>query len=291
MSELKENKKEEEACFQRCPHDAEHPYSMISNEMIRDRSISPKAKGVLLYLLHLPKGWKIYHTQLLYALNIGKDYLKSAIDELMKEGYIKRTRKEGGVYQPYIYFISELKKFLPERVFRSGKSEAENPPLLNTNITNDLSRKEDINKSSSSSSSSLKVSEKTKSDPDDDDLKKTSPSEEKKHQSESITYRTPKGESKTITDTEIFRHFVKFAFPTDIVRESIQKAQANPGAISNILSYLETTCRGLVSNRDANQNKHAKERQTAADRGEYIKKTRQPGSGAAIFGNLKTKPS
>jgi hypothetical protein len=98
--------------------------------MFQDRSISPKAKGVLGYLLSLPNDWKVYHKQLMYALNIGEEYLNSAIEELINAGYIRRSRQRvKGVFQPYSYEIAEFKIFLPNGENQPGFSSPENPVL------------------------------------------------------------------------------------------------------------------------------------------------------------------
>lgn len=114
-------------------HDKEHPFVMISREMLLDTSISPKAKGVLVFILAQKDNWKIYHSQLCHALNIGKDYLDSAIRELINAGYCSRQRVQlKGQYQPYHYRFSEYKKFkekIPKRKNRSGKTAAEKPPV------------------------------------------------------------------------------------------------------------------------------------------------------------------
>lgn len=116
--------------IERCPHDRENPYVMISREMAQDKSISPKAKGVLLYLLSLPKDWKIYHSQLQEGLGVGEEYLNSSLEELISSGYAERTRKRvKGIYQPYHYKIREFKKCLPNRENQPGFSSPENPVL------------------------------------------------------------------------------------------------------------------------------------------------------------------
>lgn len=148
-----------QSTFTRSKHDKQNPYAMISREMLSDKSISPKAKGVLCYLLSLPNDWKIYHSHLTEALNVGKEYLNSAMDELLKAGYAKRSRvKKKGIYQPYSYEISEFKIFLPNGKTRSGEqiennreempsqdsfnqsgfSAAENPHLLKNKANNKL---------------------------------------------------------------------------------------------------------------------------------------------------------
>ncbi len=138
-----------EPTFELCPHDRENPYKQISRALIQDRSISPKAKGVLIYLLSLPKDWKIHHSQLQYGLNIGEDYLNSAMDELIKAGYADRTRERvKGIFQPYRYKIREFKKCSPNRKTpngvlsdtpdgenRPGSSGPENPAIQKTETT------------------------------------------------------------------------------------------------------------------------------------------------------------
>ena len=110
---------------------------MVSRAMAQDKSISPKAKGVLLYLLSLPSDWQIYHSQLQKALDIGEDYLNSAFDELLKAGYAERFReKVKGVYQPYRYKIREFKKLVPNGENPPGKpAHEETPPQGSFNQT------------------------------------------------------------------------------------------------------------------------------------------------------------
>lgn len=135
-----------EIVIERCPHDRQNPYLMVSRAMIQDSSISPHARGVLAYLLSLPPHWQIYHTQLCDALGIGKDALNGGFHELMKAGYMDRTRERvKGKYQPYRYVIREFKvdrsatekgqkpahnACEPKRVHRSGSTAAGNPHLI-----------------------------------------------------------------------------------------------------------------------------------------------------------------
>lgn len=115
----------------RSPHDRENPYAQISREMLRDRDLSLKAKGLLSYLLSLKDDWKIYHSQLMHALNIGESCLTSTMQELIDKGYAKRerSRNEKGMYTPYRYEISEFKRFLPNGKIQPGSSSPENQDL------------------------------------------------------------------------------------------------------------------------------------------------------------------
>lgn len=132
-----------ESIFERCPHDKENPYVMVSREMAQDPTISPKAKGVLLYLLSLPHDWKIYHSQLQQGLNVGEDYVNSSLDELIEAGYVDRTRERiKGIYQPYKYKIREFKKSLPNGENQTGLASPVNPELQK----NDKIKRQEENK-------------------------------------------------------------------------------------------------------------------------------------------------
>lgn len=104
-----------EPLFEMCSFDSENPYCMVLRAMAQDPGISPKAKGVFLYLISMPPNWKIYHSQLRKALDIGEDYLNSAMEELVNQGYAYRTRERvNGSFRPYTYKLSQLKKFSPK---------------------------------------------------------------------------------------------------------------------------------------------------------------------------------
>ncbi len=124
---------QKEATIFRDVHDQDHPYVQVARAMMCDTSISPKAKGILVYILGQRSDFNIFHSHLCRALAIGKDYLNSAIEELINAGYCQRARQKlKGQYQPYTYRISEYPKFkekITERKNRSGKTAAEKPPV------------------------------------------------------------------------------------------------------------------------------------------------------------------
>lgn len=122
----------------RSKHDKENPYVMILREIFEDKEISPKAKGVLGYLLSRPDHWTFYHHQLQEALNVGETYLNSAIEELINAGYARRSRaRDKGKFDNYHYEISEKKRFKsPDGIFRPGFSGPENQDLSNNDIVN-----------------------------------------------------------------------------------------------------------------------------------------------------------
>lgn len=118
----------EEFTIQRCPHDKENPYVMVSRDLIRNNSISPTCRWLIMYLLSMKDVWKISTKQL---MDYVKPYMKrekfyKIFNEAISAGYIKREDLVmDGRFAGIKYFISETPKFknnlpnadLPHAVF------------------------------------------------------------------------------------------------------------------------------------------------------------------------------
>lgn len=114
---------EDNNTIQRCPHDKENPYSMVSRDLIRDETISPECRWLIIYLLSMKDGWKINVEQIKSHVKpfMGKDRLHKIINEAITAGYMMREewqqvlRRPNGAYQGSLkrvrYFISETPKF------------------------------------------------------------------------------------------------------------------------------------------------------------------------------------
>lgn len=133
---------EDNNTIQRCPHDKENPYSQINRDLIRDQSISPECRWLIIYLLSNKSGWKISLKQIQEHVkpHMGRDRVRKMFNEAIEAGYILREdyshvlrREDGsykGVFRRVRYFISEQPKFkkcLP----RSDFQRAENPGAEN----------------------------------------------------------------------------------------------------------------------------------------------------------------
>lgn len=116
-----------ECFFKRSRHDREHPYVMISRKMINDQNLSYRAKFILIYLLNLPDDWKVYPKQVAKYNKMGRDQIYKVINELIQNGYCKRTqiKDESNKFCGYVYEFSEDPIFLGS----ISKDEKLNPEI------------------------------------------------------------------------------------------------------------------------------------------------------------------
>ena len=131
------------------------PYTVIGNEAAQDSSLSWKAKGLLIYLLSLPKDWNIRISELANHATDGYDSTKRAMDELLASGYIQRglrVRKEDGRLGDYVYLVSGVRNEMPSQEKPNvdlpsqgkpsqGKPSQENRQLQKKEITKETNNK------------------------------------------------------------------------------------------------------------------------------------------------------
>lgn len=142
----------------------------IHKGFITDDRLSAKAKGILLYLLSRPDDWQIYTLEVVKHMNDGQKSINSGINELIKVGYVERSRKrkDNGDFNGYDYVVYEKPKNIREMPFGEN-AKRENAKCINakrenakghtTNINNtykDLTNNYDTEINSSSSASTTK---------------------------------------------------------------------------------------------------------------------------------------
>ena len=117
-------------------------FTVIDNEIFRNRKLSLKAKGLLCLMLSLPDGWSYSLDGLKLLSTDGISSVRSALAELQDAGYFyRRQAREGGKFKDIEYVISEepkepvLEKPISEKLI-SEKPISENRTLLNTNTLN-----------------------------------------------------------------------------------------------------------------------------------------------------------
>lgn len=139
--------------IQRCPHDAENPYAQISRSLIRDDSISPECRWLLIYMLSMRDGWKMKVSQICAHTKkfIGRNRVYELVQEAIEAGYIYREEKMvGNLKCGVAYFISESPKF--KKCFRRSDfretepRDTENREALSNNNKDSLIESLDIKK-------------------------------------------------------------------------------------------------------------------------------------------------
>ena len=116
----------------------ESQFTQIHNAWIRDPNLSYKAKGLLTYLLSHEVGYTITIGQIIRESGDGKQSVRSALEELIKAGYLetKRTTDERGYNAGLAYFIKD------PATPKSDNPTLENPTLDNqTALENNLIKK------------------------------------------------------------------------------------------------------------------------------------------------------
>jgi hypothetical protein len=116
----------------------ESQFTQIHNAWIRDPNLSYKAKGLLTYLLSHEVGYTITIGQIIRESGDGKQSVRSALEELIKAGYLEtqRTTDERGYNAGLAYFIKD------PAIPKSENPTLDNPTLDNqTALENNLTKK------------------------------------------------------------------------------------------------------------------------------------------------------
>lgn len=92
-------------------HKHESEFTQIPNRYLRDDRLSLQARGLYAQMLSHKVGWKITLTNLAYSNNIGRDAVRSMLNELMTYGYVKRSdekeRNDKGQLTSYTYVTTD----------------------------------------------------------------------------------------------------------------------------------------------------------------------------------------
>lgn len=122
-------------------------YTVMSNIHFREKEMTLKAKGLLSMMMALPDDWNYSIAGLAALSKDGKDSVMSALNELERFGYLKRTRlmDSNGQFAGFDYDIFEHPQGaenVPDADSPYSENpntvnpDAEKPPQYNTNISN-----------------------------------------------------------------------------------------------------------------------------------------------------------
>ena len=125
-------------------------FTVIPNLLLRDNTMSLKAKGLLALLLSLPVDWVIYKTQVHQFSSDGRTSACSAFDELIKSGYIVSVeiRDKAGKFMGFNYVVydTSITPAENQQKQKSIISGSEIPPCLKPEIGKPEIGKPDTNK-------------------------------------------------------------------------------------------------------------------------------------------------
>lgn len=93
-----------------------YSYTVIENNILRDKTISLKAKGLLCLVMGLPDDWKFSLNGLSSICKEGVEAIKTAMDELEKNGYLirNRTRDCGKYNTEYDFFEIPVNEYFSD---------------------------------------------------------------------------------------------------------------------------------------------------------------------------------
>jgi hypothetical protein len=123
-----------------------HRFTRISNQWVRDRRLSWKARGVLTWLTSHAAGFKVSEKTIICAAPDGRDAIRAAIRELETYGYLLRERERGrnGTLGGVDYILCdpwspqletpqlETRQSIPAKGAVPASPAPENPPLATT---------------------------------------------------------------------------------------------------------------------------------------------------------------
>lgn len=92
----------------RAIHDKDHPYTVISNALVNDPSLSLNALAVMTYLISKPHDWRVRADDIQRRFQISRGKVYNILDELMERGYLSREIiRQGGRVKECRYTVME----------------------------------------------------------------------------------------------------------------------------------------------------------------------------------------
>ncbi len=84
-------------------------FTVINNSILKDKSISLKARGLMATLLSLPDGWEFSVRGLAAILSDGRDAISAACKELESKGYLQRiqSKNSAGKWAGYDWILND----------------------------------------------------------------------------------------------------------------------------------------------------------------------------------------
>ena len=202
--------------------DKSRDFTVVANCVFKDRSLSAKAKGILVEMLSLPESWDYTLKGLTSLFSDGIDSIRQGINELEKHGYIVRERKRDsrGRLGGMEYVIYETPHKPVENSIDSAYPKSQDPTTENP--TQDSSAEEmptvykEINKYNKNKSMTFEINKNSFLPEVSEDLEECAPVENPDCR--------PVGR-KEISDTSRAREEIKRQIEYDVMVQRCQPSQ------------------------------------------------------------------
>ena len=92
-------------------------FSIVDNNVIEDKRLSFKARGLLIYMLSKPDDWKFFTDELVKRSDKdGLSSIRSALQEIEKAGYLtrKRERSSKGTFTSQDWILTDISTLSPQ---------------------------------------------------------------------------------------------------------------------------------------------------------------------------------
>jgi hypothetical protein len=122
-------------------------FTRIPNSYVRDAQLSLAARGLLAQLLSHAPGWEVSQESLAAANGVGRDAIRSLLNELMEFGYLsrseKRVRNSSGHLAGYVYTTQDPTLPQPTLAEPTQVEPTQVNPLHKKNILKEENTKEE----------------------------------------------------------------------------------------------------------------------------------------------------
>ena len=197
--------------------DKSRDFTVVANCVFKDRSLSAKAKGILVEMLSLPESWDYTLKGLTSLFSDGIDSIRQGINELEKHGYIVRERKRDsrGRLGGMEYVIYETPHKPVENSIDSAYPKSQDPTTENP--TQDSSAEEmptvykEINKYNKNKSMTFEINKNSFLPEVSEDLEECAPVENSGR--------------KELSDTSRAREEIKKQIEYDVMVQRCQPSQ------------------------------------------------------------------
>lgn len=219
--------------------DRRFKFVQLLNSMFEDTDLSLKAKGFIGYCLTKPSDWHFSMTHLCSVLKEGERAIYAVINECIEHGYAYRyqTHAENGDFLPWQTVVSdskheiqEIRREIEKSLTLRGFGDAQT--ALAQNVTH--------------SNTELSNTEKEVIIDDDEARAREEHSKEEKSVQGNVNYLDSKGNSQTITTSEIFRQLIGSPYPTEVIRQAIDRMRKIRSPITDFMHYLKSICDSIV---------------------------------------------